>query len=138
MKPFNLKSFIVQLLRRGTYRFPFRNEALKKVKVEHGRYTCNMCKQVYWRREVYIDHIEPVVGIEGFIDWNTYIARMFPITADAFQVLCKTCHDLKTKDEKEARKRYKRRFIKSNDDVVEGIVNSLKTKRKRKKSKKKV
>lgn len=104
---YNHKAFIVSLLRRGTFKFPFRNEAMKLARVEYGRYLCNMCKQVVWRRDVKVDHITPAVGIEGFVDWNTYIDRMYPQDVNAFQVLCNDCHKIKTKQEVDARKLYR-------------------------------
>lgn len=51
---------------------------------------------------IQVDHVIPVIGPEGFVDWNTFIDRLFT-TKDNFQVLCKACHDAKTKDEKELR-----------------------------------
>ena len=52
-----------------------------------------------------VDHIEPVVGVEGFTTWDAYIARMFPVdTENAFQVVCRECHAIKTKKENTERK----------------------------------
>jgi hypothetical protein len=51
-----------------------------------------------------VDHIDPVVSVEhGFEGWNVYIERMF-CEADGYQVLCKTCHSIKTANERKARK----------------------------------
>ena len=60
-----------------------------------------------------IDHVDPVVGVEGFVDWNLYISRMFE---GALQILCnysgerdgvQSCHHIKTKQEQEARQAVK-------------------------------
>ena len=53
------------------------------------------------------DHIDPIVSVEtGFVDWNTYIDRMF-CPKENWQVLCKECHDIKTKEESALRKKYR-------------------------------
>jgi uncharacterized protein GlcG (DUF336 family) len=59
---------------------------------------------------VAIDHIIPVVDvIEGFVDWDRYIRRMFYMGVDGLQVLCnypgvrdgvESCHHIKTAQEK--------------------------------------
>jgi 5-methylcytosine-specific restriction endonuclease McrA len=108
------KGWIISLLRRGTMRWPPRNEALAKAKTEKkintatGRmaqhYECAMCKGQFSAKNVVVDHINPVVlpGI-GFIDWNTYIERMF-CSVENLQVLDKNCHDIKSATEKGQRK----------------------------------
>jgi 5-methylcytosine-specific restriction endonuclease McrA len=60
-------------------------------------------------KNVFVDHIEPIVNPEtGFTSWDAVIERMF-CEADNLQLLCKTCHDEKTKQERataaEARKK---------------------------------
>lgn len=112
------RSWVISLLRRGTMRFPPRNEALRAAKTEKkinektGRmaqhYACAICKSEFPAKGVVVDHIEPCVStIDGFIDWNTYIERMFcPI--ENFQVACENCHtNIKTKLEKEITKETK-------------------------------
>ena len=108
------KGWIISLLRRGTMRFPPRNDALrtaktdKKINAATGRmaqhFKCAVCLQDYSAKNVVVDHINPVVlpGI-GFIDWNTYIERMF-CSVENLQVLCKTCHNAKSVLEKQQRK----------------------------------
>lgn len=127
MKPFNFKYFIIALLRRGTFKFPFRNEAMKLAKVEYGRYKCNICQQVYWRREVVVDHVEPVVDVEGFVDWNTYIPRMFPCDVNKFQILCLQCHLVKSNTEKEEKRLYRQQ---NNTKVKKKLKKKLTNKKK--------
>ena len=51
--------------------------------------------------EIQVDHKKPVVDPKiGFVDWNTYITRMFCKKSN-LQVLCKSCHTKKTKKEKD-------------------------------------
>lgn len=109
------KGWIISLLRRGTMRWPPRNECLSKAKTKKKinkktnrlaqHYKCNGCKKEFPLKEVVVDHIQPVVSCkEGFVDWNTYIDRMFcPITN--FQVLCKGCHTIKSSEERAQRKK---------------------------------
>lgn len=108
------KGWIVSLLRRGTMRFPNRNDALraaktiKKINKLTGRlaqhYRCAKCKKEFSAKGVVVDHINPVVDTnQGFVDWNTFIERMFcPI--ENLQVLCVDCHNVKTAKEKGKRK----------------------------------
>lgn len=107
-----LKAFIIAVLRQGTRRYPPKYESLNEAKTEKrknektGRiaqhYKCAKCKSDYPAKEVQVDHRRPVVGPEGFKDWNTYIERMF-CDKKNFQVLCKSCHSSKTKKETQSR-----------------------------------
>ena len=108
-----LKNFIISALRSASNRYPPKYECLnaakvgKKVNKATGRlaehYKCAACKKHFVAKEVQVDHIEPVVSpLTGFIDWNTFVARMFcPITN--LQVLCKECHKVKSDKEKKER-----------------------------------
>lgn len=102
----NLKRFLISILRRATYRWPPRSEALKEGRKERNAYECAMCKSIYKNNEVVLDHIKPVVDPKlGFTTWDDYINRMFP-EKDGFQVLCSSCHDIKTELEDEMRKHF--------------------------------
>lgn len=48
------------------------------------------------------DHIIPVVGPEGFIDFNTFITRLF-VEKDGYQALCEKCHAQITNKERAGR-----------------------------------
>jgi len=68
-----------------------------------------MCEGIFGPKEVQIDHINPTVDPKiGFVDWNTYIERMFPENANEFQTLCKTCHASKSSVENNIRKQYRK------------------------------
>lgn len=102
-------SFIKSLLRKGSMRWAPINETKKAAWVERGKYLCAGCKQVVpltlnGKKNVFVDHVLPVVSVEeGFVSWDTYIDRLF-CEADNLQVLCKSCHDSKSAEEKEQRK----------------------------------
>jgi len=123
-KPFNggtwtaarMSSFIKSVLRAGSRKWPQKYEALKRALKGRfldkstgkmsNRYTCAGCGNMFKLVDVQVDHISPVVSVEGFVDWNEYISRMY-CEADGFQVLCSTCHSVKTQNERKARKEYK-------------------------------
>lgn len=98
------KAFLIAGLRRISYRWPARYLTMNAARVERGRYICNICKSIFARKEICMDHIRPVVDPKiGFVDWNSYIEGMFP-DQTGWQVLCKGCHTIKTKQESQLRK----------------------------------
>ena len=107
------RSFIVSILRAGTRRWGPKYDALKEAATEKKinkktkrlaqHYKCNACKKDFPRTGVEVDHILPVVEGE-FVDWNTYIERLF-CEGENLQVLCVPCHKKKTLKEKHASKR---------------------------------
>lgn len=87
----------------------------KLARVDVGRYVCAECGDVgpatlppdsgqsRRRNNAAVDHIDPVVcPTTGFVDWNTYIDRMF-LEIEGYQVLCYKCHGTKTRDERAVR-----------------------------------
>jgi hypothetical protein len=76
----------------------------KKINKKTGRlaqhYLCNGCGKEFVAKDVQADHIQPVVGEEGFISWDVYIERMF-CDKQNFQCLCTS----KTKKERSGRKK---------------------------------
>lgn len=110
-----IKGFITSVLRGGYRRWPPKYETLKEAQVgkktnkETKRvamhYKCNKCKKDYPAKAVQVDHIKPVVDIKtGFTTWDDFIERLY-CGKDNLQVLCKLCHDVKTKKEKKQRKK---------------------------------
>ena len=106
------RSFIRSTLRRASMRWGPINSVKKKAWVERGKYLCAVCKQVVpltlnGKKNVFVDHIESVVDTqEGFQGWDVFIERLF-CEAEGLQVLCKSCHDKVTSEEREERKKYK-------------------------------
>ena len=66
-------------------------------------YECAECHNQFPAKEVAVDHIDPVVAVTGFTTWDEVIERMF-VEKEGLQVLCKACHDAKTKEEKQQAK----------------------------------
>jgi hypothetical protein len=102
---FKRKRFIIDTLRRASFKWKPRGEAMASARVARGKYRCAMCKNEHFGpKEVRVDHIMPVVDTqEGFTSWDSYIQRMF-CEIDGLQVLCKQCHDIKTEIERSVRK----------------------------------
>lgn len=115
------RQFIFSILRSGTFRWAPKNEVKKEARVGRGLYLCAGCgehvsvttptvtKQGKRKRvnNVFVDHIEPIVDPnEGFTSFDTYINNMY-CEKDNLQLLCKACHDQKTKQEREIAKNAK-------------------------------
>lgn len=95
-----LKNFIVQTLRRATYRWPYKNLAKSAKRIERGLYTCEGCGNAFGNSDIELDHIVPVIDLQnGFTTWDDFIKRLF-VKTEGFQVLCsKICHANKTATE---------------------------------------
>ena len=109
-----VKSFITSVLRAGARRWPDKFQSLadacvgQKINWKTGRvakhYKCNICLNEFTSKDVEVDHISPVVDpATGFIDWNTFIDRLYCSKAN-LQVICKPCHKIKTKEERVKKK----------------------------------
>ena len=104
MKQFNLKSYLIAWLRRGSYRVPYRAEVKKAARTSRGIYQCAHCKKGFKNGDFAIDHINPVISVrDGFVDWNSFIDSLY-CGPEGLQVLCHECHDKKTKEENKKRK----------------------------------
>lgn len=102
-----LQQFVISGLRRLSYKTPMRAAALTAARVERGKYKCAICQEIYTKRRICVDHIEPVLDTNlGFTTWDSYIERLF-CTPQKLQILCKSCHNAKSKAEnKDRRKNY--------------------------------
>lgn len=96
-KKYNRTGLIIASLRKMWLYSPERREAKKLSKRGKG-YLCASCKKVY--EKVSVDHIDPV---GTFVSWDAFIAKLFCPTTN-LQVLCKVCHDAKTKSERPSKK----------------------------------
>jgi len=103
---FNRKSWIIAALRRASYRYPPRNQAKIASRRARGEYECSQCHGLFGPKEIQLDHIVPVIPIEGFTGWDTYVERLF-CELEGYQVLCKDCHSTKTIEENKKRKEIK-------------------------------
>lgn len=105
-----LKPFLINTLRRASYRWSARNDCLKAGRVSRGFYKCSSCGGIFQKRDIRLDHIEPVVPLSGFTTWDSYINRMYPNKdgipdPSGFQILCRDiCDKAKTDLENQIRK----------------------------------
>lgn len=110
-----LKAFVIQELRRSSYKWKPRNDALRKAYAgKDGKaylYYCNYCKGKYKKQSVNIDHINPVVDLfKDDYTLDDYADRLFcPVSG--FQILCKPCHDSKTHAEDVVKKDYQKKRL---------------------------
>lgn len=99
-------SMIRSILRKGTrYWKPILNaklDARRKYKGTNKRqkweYQCNICKKWFMEKETQIDHIIPVGSLKCSDDLKGFIERLTP--EEGFQLLCKSCHKIKTNEER--------------------------------------
>lgn len=67
---------------------------------------CPECLELFPQNGMAADHVTPVVGMEGFQDWNTFIERLF-VDSKGFRAVCKACHKQISNDERSARANFK-------------------------------
>lgn len=102
-----IKKLVIMALRRVSFTWKGRADAIKAARVGRGLYQCNLCKAIVKNKEFRVDHCYPVVDPEkGFTTWDDYIDRMF-CESSKFQIICQACHDVKTAEEQAKRKEIK-------------------------------
>lgn len=116
--PFNWNAAVRGGIRRAFARSPKVREKLEQSRRQVPRYKkdgtrakkdfvhrqCEVCLEWVSSSKIDVDHINPVIGSEGFVDWNTFVERVdCPI--ENLQRICDPCHDKKT-----ARERFERMF----------------------------
>lgn len=98
------KKFAMQALRRASYRWRSRGEALKKAKVSRGQYKCAKCGIIADRHGVQMDHREAVVDPKvGYVNLDTWVDRLLCDESN-WDCLCISCHKEKSSGEMEIRK----------------------------------
>jgi len=99
-------SFSRQALRRASYRWGPRNEAIKAARVARGLYKCAKCGSIVPNKDKELDHVESVIRADGDRQsLGEFAGRLFaPVTG--WQILCIPCH--RTKSELENATRRKR------------------------------
>jgi hypothetical protein len=101
------------VLRAGSRKWPAKYQTLNDAYVgqrlnettnrEGKHYLCALCEGEFPAKEVEVDHIEPVISSKGFTSWDDYIARLFCDKSN-LQVVCKSCHKIKSYNEGQERK----------------------------------
>lgn len=62
-------------------------------------FKCAGCGEEFKQTEVQVDHIVPAGSLRRSDDLKTFVERLF-CGVDGLQVLCSTCHNTKTQEEK--------------------------------------
>jgi 5-methylcytosine-specific restriction endonuclease McrA len=93
----------MSVLRKASRFWAPARECLTKARVARGIYKCQLCEELVGNKEIKIDHINPVIPLEGSKSWDETIERLF-CEEDGYQAICKKCHDEKTKQENLQRK----------------------------------
>jgi hypothetical protein len=89
--------------------WPGRSEALKRSRVGRGLYQCAECGDAFPKKNVQLDHIEPVVSIkDGWQGFDIWIERLY-CPPEGFAILCIACHETKTAIEDQMREFYKKK-----------------------------
>lgn len=118
------ESWVRGQIRRGWSRHPVKNLYIQNHRFKKdngkGRLTwhveCEQCKQDFPQSKTQVDHLLPstVGGLKTSEDWGRLVTRMYYVTFDDIQILCKPCHDVKTYSE--------RKNITFNEAVIEKQV----------------
>jgi hypothetical protein len=83
-----------------------KNKARRKYNGPNKRqkfeYQCNQCKNWFPDKRTTVDHIIPAGSLRCFADLPGFVERLF-VEVPGLQLLCDTCHTLKTKSERDAK-----------------------------------
>ena len=63
-------------------------------------YRCNGCGKSFRQKEVQVDHVLPAGTLKSFEDLGKFAKNLFVGTGQ-LQVMCKPCHEVKTRKEKD-------------------------------------
>ena len=108
-RAFSRSPIVREVLFSGRREVPKYNKDNTRAKKDSVQYQCNSCKEWVGSTCVAVDHIEPVIDNEiGFQDWNTFINRLF-CEKDNLQILCDSCHTVKSNAEKAIAKERRRK-----------------------------
>lgn len=101
----DIRRFLIPVLRRASMRFKVktdkgfeypRTQCKQAARIDRGLYKCASCGEGFKEKDTVVDHVEPVVALEGDdYDWNTFVNRLF-VPAGKLQILCIPCHDTKS------------------------------------------
>lgn len=125
-KEFRNSPLFRQAKRNARVEVPKENKDGSTAKKPAVMYRCSSCQELFSEKkdgksQIQVDHIDPVLDTEnGFVDWNTWIDRMFlgidywdekkgvtPDVSEKIQILCLKCHKEKTDKENKERRRRK-------------------------------
>ena len=112
---------VMMKVRREVAKF---NKDGTRAKKDAVQYRCNVCGEWASSTKVSVDHVAPVIDVQvGFVDWNQFIARLF-CGPENLQVICDTCHNIKTQSERIARllRQYDEELYRFEMTVAQGFI----------------
>jgi len=109
--------FIRSALRQCFSRYPVKYQVIKDAAIEYDAgfyktgkkagepkvrkmYPCAICKEEFMGKDIQVDHIIGAGSLRDYGDLEGFVERLF-CGPDGLQVLCKPCHVIKTKEDKE-------------------------------------
>jgi len=100
-------SFIRSALRRAWTKYPVKYQVLNKARTPYKGpdkrtkwlYKCAHCSNLFKSTEVQVDHIQPAGTLKDYSDLPQFVETLFCEESN-LQVLCKECHNAKTKEER--------------------------------------
>lgn len=104
-------SFIRSALRRASIKYPVKYQVKEEARRNKpdgaaGRhayeYQCATCREWYPDKDVAVDHIRPAGSLKEYKDLPGFVERLL-CEPENLQVLCTSCHDVKTAEERGAR-----------------------------------
>ena len=111
--PMKVHKALINGIRKAFHLSGMHNSALKVGRVGWGKYICGICKEETKRKEVQVDHVEPVCDVtdnkEVGYDYLGFIKRMFD--HENLMVVCKSCHHKKSAEENSERRKNKNETI---------------------------
>jgi hypothetical protein len=72
-------------------------------RLQKWSFRCAVCDGRFLRKDVELDHKVPCGSLKELVDVGPFLERLFPEDAGAYQVICKPCHLVKTKEERRKR-----------------------------------
>ncbi len=110
-KRFNhIRSMLRRAWSRDPERYSILNAASRPYIGENKRqkkeYRCNACNEWFKQKEVCVDHINPCGRLSSFEDIGEFCKHLFT-NKNGLQVLCKICHNAKTKKERSDAKTFR-------------------------------
>ena len=110
--PYNLNARITSAIRRVWRTFPLRSDAIKLAKdpLTPKHLICAGCSFSIHEKLMTVDHINPIVSVNGDNSWDARINRMFYPEGgiSGLQCLCEACHKEKTLQERLEKSAYKK------------------------------
>lgn len=121
------KRMVISYARRISQSWAPRNIAKDKAKIAPALHRCDKCGNMCYEGEsennyqkyldqfpdkiilfepIHMDHIKPVVDINGWTTWEDFFESLF-CPEDNFRALCPPCHEIKTSNENSHRPNFK-------------------------------